>query len=117
LSALNDGYEFIERAFRFLRVLLFEFRQPLDLQLLFPPRRAREFHFRNVIAAVAVTIESDNRPHTFINLLLVTMRRVLNLAALISIFHRGEDATEPFDFTEFIENRGFDRALDRFHSG
>src|SRR5436853_6354092 len=45
------------------------------------------------------------------------MRGILNLAALVTLLDRGEDAAESLDLAEFFENRGFDRALGCFYPG
>ena len=87
------------------------------MQLLFFPRRAGEHHFGNVVAAVAIFVQPYDRSDAVINLLLVTVRCVLDLTPLITVLHRREHATEPFDFTELIKDGGFNCALDCFHSG
>ena len=45
------------------------------------------------------------------------MRGALDLAPLITVFHRGEHATESLDLAELIKNRNLDRALHCFHAG
>ena len=45
------------------------------------------------------------------------MRRVLDLAALITIFHRSHHAAETFDLAEFLQDRRFHCALHCLHTG
>src|SRR5207244_12048266 len=66
-TALDDFREFVQCAFGFLRVLLFEFRKPIDLQLLFAAPRARKFHVRNFVVTVAVAIQSDDWTSASVN--------------------------------------------------
>src|SRR5437867_3559571 len=115
-TALDNIDKFIERAFRFLRILLFELRKPINLQLLFLPRRASEFYFRRILFAVAIFIQADDRTSTVVNLLLITMGGVLDLTALEPVFHRRQHATKPLDLAELIENRRLHRALHCFHA-
>ena len=95
--------------------MLFELREPIYLELLFLSRCTGEFYFRRVIFAVAIFIQANDRTSPVINLLLVTMRSVLDLAALITIFHRSQYAAESLDFAKLIEDGRFHRALDCFH--
>src|SRR5438034_3761445 len=115
-TALDNIDKFIERAFRLLRILLFELRKPVNLQLLFLPRSSGEFYFRRVLFAVAIFIQADDRTSSVVNLLLITMGGVLYLAALEPVFHRREHAAQPLDLAKLIENRSFHGALDRFHT-
>ena len=87
------------------------------MQLLFCTRSTHKFHFRNVVLAIAVAIQADDRASSIVDLLFITMRGILDLAALITFFDRGQHAAEPFDLAEFVENRRFYCALDRFHPG
>ena len=45
------------------------------------------------------------------------MGRILNLAALIPILDCREYSTQFLDLPKFIEDRLFNRSLDRFHAG
>src|SRR5436190_11850035 len=115
-TALDNIDKFIERAFRFLRILLFELRKPINLQLLFLPRRASEFYFRRILFAVAIFIQADDRTSTVVNLLLITMGGVLDLTALEPLFHRRKHPAQPLDFAELIENSHFHGTLHCFHA-
>src|SRR5205823_11849496 len=97
-AAVYNIDKYFECSLRFPGILLFEFGKPVNLQLLFRARRPRKFHFRNFIRSVAVSIQPNNRPSPVVNLLLITMRGVLNLAALKTIFDCRKDPTKPLDF-------------------
>src|ERR1039458_5555917 len=116
VTALDYVGELGQGAFRFLRVFLFELREPIDLKLLFGARRAREFHLGRVVF-VAIFVQRNDRTSAVVNLLLVTMRGALDLTALITILDRGQDSAHPLDLAKFLQDRCFNRALDRFHSG
>src|SRR5205814_10411537 len=51
-----------------------------------------------------------------VDLLLVTMRGILDLAALIAIFDGRDHATEPLNFAELFQDRSFDGPFDRLHA-
>ncbi len=86
------------------------------MQLLFGPGRAHEFHLGRILHPFAIPIESDDRPRAVVDLLLVTMGGILDLAALVTFLDGRQHAAEPFDFAKFIQNRRFHCALDRFHA-
>ncbi len=77
------------------------------MQLLLLSRGARKLYFWYFFGSIAIAIEPDDRASPIVNLLLVPMRSVLNLAALITVFDRGKNATQPFDLAEFVENGRF----------
>jgi len=61
------------------------------LQLLFRPRRTRKLHFRSVVVAVAILVQSDDWARPVVDLLFVPMGGVLDLAALITLFNGGKN--------------------------
>src|SRR5262249_42149535 len=87
LTDLHDSREFVESAFRFLSVFLFELREPIYLQLLFLTRRANELYFRSVVIAVSIFVQSNDRSRAVVDLLFIAVCGALDLAALISFFH------------------------------
>ena len=72
---------------------------------------------RHNLVFLAIFVQRDDRPGAVVDLLFVTMGRVLDLAALITMFDRGNDAAELLDLPEFLQHRFLHRALDRLHSG
>src|SRR5207248_1597912 len=89
---LNNGSELVQRPLRLLDVFLFEFSKALDLKLLFCARSPSELDLRHLVGAIAIAIQSDNRSRAFVDLLLVTMGRGLDLTALIPVLDRAHDA-------------------------
>src|SRR6266496_4305120 len=87
------------------------------VRIWFHERGPRKFHVGNFFGAVTIAIQPNDWASAIVNLLFVTMRCILDLAALITFFHRRQHAAEPLDFAELIEDRGFYCTLDRLHPG
>src|SRR6266496_2021853 len=87
------------------------------VRIWFHERGPRKFHVGNFFGAVTIAIQPNDWTSAIIDLLFVPMRCVLDLAALITFFHRRQYAAEPLDFAELIEDRRFHYPLDRLHPG
>src|SRR5258706_15666271 len=86
-----------------VRVFLFEGAQPLDLRPLLPRRGAGERDVRHLFCA-RITVEPDDGALSAVDLLLVSVSGLLNLAALIALLHGVENSAEIVDFAEQVEN-------------
>ena len=107
----GDVPEPVERLGGPLRVPGLEGAQALDLQPL-PPRRGPRQRDPGHRRAAGVPVEADDRALARVDLPLVAVGGLLDLAALVALFHRGEHAAECVDFAEDVEDRALDLPLE-----
>src|SRR6185503_14022417 len=84
-----------------------ELSQPIDLVLLFFAWRADNLHLAvgwGFVSFSPISVEADRRTNPGVNLLLVSIGRELNLAALITVLDGGQHATEFIHLAKLLKD-------------
>ena len=101
----------------FASVALLEIMQSVLLKLLLFLGRSNHMDLGPVSIRIAVSVQTDDWSDPIVDLALQQMAGCLDLAALVSPLNRTDDSALLFYFTEFVQDRFFHGATDRFHSG
>src|SRR5207249_336352 len=94
-AAAHDFFQTSERTLRLPRVLFPERAQPANLEKLLRPRRALDGERARQLRVFGVAVQPDDGPRAVVDLPLVSVRGLLNLAALVTLLDRGDHAAEP----------------------
>src|SRR5262249_21139668 len=99
-AAFDDAGEVVESRTGLGAMAPFERLETLHLKLLPLSGRADDLHAGKTVIGFVIAIEPDEGPRAIIDLLLVTMRRGLDLASLVAVFDGAQHAADAVDLPE-----------------